>query len=273
MNRKMFIVVALVVIALSTVFSPVAHAAIYESAHIPNTSMQIFNTFTVDIEPDSDRSIIYTDSSISFDSTLLSEQTMGLESSSGQYVKDLSIDPIEANKINSLTMSDPVSIYASVFNVTIFNFDYSAGSSNGRVTALRFEVSKEDHRMVAISVVGGQDVILSWLHYESTASNIYEGFGDLVRINGPHTLAKSYLQLSNVMRYASCNIYADSDNIYYTALETAYLQMAKYSELIASELESNPMLSLFNKKTQTSLALLTDPTFSHSGNWWARYYS
>lgn len=271
MNRKMFIGVALVVIALSITFLPAAHAATVESApSVSDTDMQIFNTFIVEIEPDSDASIIYTDSSLGSGSALR-EQTLGLESSSALR-RHPSVVPIRTNEIDSLTMSDPVSMYASVFNVTVFNFDYSAGSSNGRVTALRFEVSKEDHRMVAISVVSEYgEPVLSFLHYESSTNGILEGFGDLVRINGPHTLAKNYMHLSNVMQYASRNIYAGSDNSYYAALEIAYLQMADYSKLIAHELEVNPALSSFNKETSASLTLLMDPTFSGSPNWWARW--
>ncbi|NWG11197.1 hypothetical protein HXY33_05555 [Candidatus Bathyarchaeota archaeon] len=273
MHRKMFIGVALIVVALSIPFLPAAHAATEDGTpSISDTDMQIFNTFIVEIEPDSDASIIYTDSNLGSGSALLSEQILGLESLSAQYVDDPPVVPIESNEIDSLTMPDPVSMYASVFNVTVFNFDYSAGSSNGRVTSLRFEVNKEDHRMVAISVVSEcGEPILSFLHYESSTIDILEGFGDMVRINGPHTLAKNYMHLSNVMQYASRNIYAGSNNRYYAALETAYLQMADYSQLIAHELEVNPALSSFNKETSTSLTLLMDPTASGSPNWWARW--
>lgn len=273
MNRKMFIGVVLVGLLFSFVYLPVVHAITVESNDsVSDINMQIFNVFTVDIESNTGASIIYTDSALSLNSALLIDQQSGLDESSLQYIEELPIVPIETYQVDSLTMSDPVSICASMFNVTIFNFDYSVGGANGRVTALRFDVDKEDHRMVAISVVSGYaEPVLSFLHYESSANSILEGFGDWVRINGLHTLAESYLHLSNVMQYASRNLYASSDNIYYSALETAYLQMADYCRLIAHELEVNPTLSTFNEKTSTSIALLMDPTISGSPNWWVRW--
>lgn len=270
MNRKICIGIALLIICLSIPFLPAAHATTEE--HIqPQTEMQIFNIFTVEVEPNSDESIIYTEQ-LRLDSALPSEQILCFEDLSIQYIDNPSIVPIELNEIDSLTMSNPISMYVSVFNVTIFNFDYSTGSSNGRITSLRFEVNKEDHRMVAISVVGERgEPVLSFLHYESSTIDILEGFGDMVRIIGLHTLAKSYMHLASVMQYASRNLYAGSDNSYHIALEKVYLQMAYYSKLIAQELEVNPTLASFNKETSTSLTLLMDPTISESPNWWARF--
>lgn len=102
------------------------------------------------------------------------------------------------------------------------------------------------------------------------ATNIYEVFGDWVRINGSHTLAEGYQHLSRVMNWAANNVYAGSNDIYYSALQRAYLDMAEYSKLISNELTVNPSLFYYNKAVQNSLALLLDPTYYMSTNWWLR---
>lgn len=159
MNKKKFICAALVVIALSIVFLPAAHASTVKNAYTPNTDMKIFNTFAVNIEPNADISIVYIDNSLSSDPASFIEQTTASIDSSIQYVGDPTIVP-QTCPIDTLTMSDPISLRASIFNVTIFNFDYSIGGSVGQVTAIRFEVSKEDHKMIAISAFSEQDVTL-----------------------------------------------------------------------------------------------------------------
>ncbi|MEM2514555.1 MAG: hypothetical protein QXU81_09635 [Candidatus Bathyarchaeia archaeon] len=271
MNRKMFKGITLLVLLLSFVYFPIAQATVENNSSISEIKMQIFNIFTINIESNSSASIVHADSGLNLNSALLSDHTKSLDEPPLQYVKELPTVPIETYQMDSLTMSDPINICTSVFNVTIFNFVYSYKGASGRVTALKFEINKEDHRMIAISVISEcTEPVLSFLHYES-ATNMLEGFGDLVRINGSHTLAEGYMHLSNVMRYASQSIYAGSDNIYFNALETAYLKMAEYSDLIAYELQSNPTLSCFNKAARASLTLLMDPTFTGSGNWCMRW--
>jgi hypothetical protein len=272
MNRKMFICIALVGLLLSFVYLPVVHA----TGSIPSVSdinMQIFNVFTVDIEPNAGASITFTNCAPNLESMLPISQPMGLDETSLQIIEEPPSLLIETYQIDSVTMSNHTSIYASVFNVTIFDINYSYCGHGGRVMAVKFEVSEADHRMFAISAISDHgEPAFSFLYYESPSNNILEGFGDWVHINGWHTLAEHYMYLSYVMTYAAQKVYTDSNNIHQSALKLAYKDMANYSERIAQELKNNPELSLFNKESQSSSALLVDPCWSGSGYWWARYF-